>query len=154
MIVVEYDGTAYRVEEPTDETKQSGRDEVHTNVKLETEVRFLGTLEFRPGHVNLEAYAPSRAPDCVAETIQYDLAPENVRVDTSTVETTMSGTWKEWVTQARRWISERPSHDVISALEVFKGWGCTSDTALSRAIAKVEAGDVDTEPITPERPEA
>jgi hypothetical protein len=75
------------------------------------------------------------------------MAPENVEIDGRTIETTIMGNSDEWLTQARRYISERPSMDVFDALAKFRKWDSTDDAAIDRAMQR--AADDDTLTLTP-----
>lgn len=154
MIEVEYHADGTETDVTTDERKMDGRDERHERTTISRDVRVHIDIEFQPGYVNLEAFAPDRAPDCVAEDVA-DRVPDNVEIDARTIECDMTSTREGWLRQARRWISERPNHDVISALETFDGWSCTNSSEIQAAIGMVESDnvDVDTDPIVPDRPE-
>ena len=130
---VEYtaEGTWYRT--IMSERLKDGRDRIDRSVQMEQEVTVTISHDMPTGHVNLEAYCPSRAPDRVAEDVQHEaneeLAEGEIEIDSRTIETRISGTADAWVTQARRWVSERPSKDVYDALKMFAGYDETSGAA-------------------------
>jgi len=137
MVVVQYTAEGFKYSK--DQTRKDNGDPVITSLQVTHDVKVEVEIEMPDGHVNLEAYAPARAPDSVAERIQHDHTAEHIEVDTSTIETNMWATSDQWVRVARRWISERPDHDVTSALQVFRGWDCTDSGVLDTAIETVEA---------------
>lgn len=155
MIEVQYRADGVETDVTTKERRMDGRDERFERTTVSRDVRVHINMEFQPGHVNLEAYAPDRAPDCVAEDVS-DRAPDNVEIDHRTLECEIHGTRKGWLKQARRWISERPKHDVISALETFRNWSSTNTDEINAAIGMVESEhvDVETSPIVPDDPRA
>lgn len=130
---VEYtaEGTWYR--RLKRERYEDGRDRVERSVEMEQEITVTISHDMPTGHVNLEAYCPSRAPDRVAEDVQHEaneeLAEGEIEIDSRTIDTTISGTADAWVTQARRWSSERPSKDVYDTLRMFAGFDETSGAA-------------------------
>ena len=139
MVHVEYTANGYEREQTHNEDLMNGSDRQREVVTVTREVEVEIEIEMPGGHVNLEAYAPSYAPDCVAETVQ-DMAPDTVEIDGRTIETTIMGNRDEWLTQARRYISERPSMDVFDALEQFRKWDSTDNASIDRAM-KLAAGD-------------
>ena len=151
MVIVEYDAEATEYREIESERRRDGRDQTKKVVKTATDVDVHIEHEFPSGHVNLEAYCPSRAPDVVAENVQYDL-PENIEVHVRTLETTVHGSADEWIRQARRWISERPNTSAIEALEMFAGYDETR--GVERALRKARNEDIDLSPVVPDRSEA
>jgi hypothetical protein len=149
--MVEYDAEATEYREIERENRRDGRDRTKKVVKTAHDIDVHIEHEFPHGHVNLEAYCPTRAPDTVAENVQYDL-PENIEVDTRTLETVVSGSTDGWIRQARRWVSERPSYDAIEALEMFAGWD--ECHGVDGALRKARNEDIDLSPITPDRVDA
>ena len=151
MVIVEYDAEATEYRELDRENRRDGRDRTKKVVKTAHDIDVHVEYEFPHGHVNLEAFCPSRAPDVVAENVQYDL-PENIEVDTRTLETVVSTSADGWIQQARRWVSERPDTTAIEALEMFAGYDETR--GVRRALQKARNEDMDLSPIVPDRPEA
>ncbi len=145
MVHVEYRANGHEREQTHKEDLMNGSDRQREVVTVVSEVEVEIDIEMPGGHVNLEAYAPSYAPDCVAETVQ-DMAPENVEIDGKTLETYIHGNREEWLTQARRYISERPSMDVFDALEMFRKWDSTDSGSIDAAMQRAADDDV---PITP-----
>lgn len=145
MVHVEYTANGYEREETHKNRLRDGSDQKREVVHVTRDVQVEIDIEMPGGHVNLEAYAPSYAPDCVAETVQ-DMAPENVEIDGKTLETYIHGNSDEWITQARRYISERPSMDVFDALEMFRKWDSTDSGSIDAAMQRAADDDV---PITP-----
>lgn len=123
---VEYtaEGTWYR--RLKSERYDDGRDRVERSVEMEQEITVTISHDMPTGHVNLEAFCPSHAPDRVAEDVQHEandgLTEGDIVIDSRTIDTTISGTADAWVTQARRWSSERPSKDVYDTLRMFAGF--------------------------------
>jgi len=146
MVHVEYRATGHEREQTHKSDLRDGSDQKREVVTVVSEVEVEIDIEMPGGHVNLEAYAPDYAPDCVAETVQ-DMAPENVEIDGRTIETTIMGNSDEWITQARRYISERPSMDVFDALEQFRRWDSTDSGTIDTAMQR--AADDDTLMLTP-----
>ena len=151
MVIVEYDAEATEYREIERERRRDGRDQTKKVVKTAADIDVHIEHEFPSGHVNLEAYCPSRAPDVVAENVQYDL-PENIEVDTRTLETTIHASVDGWIRQARRWISERPNTTAIEALEMFSGYDETR--GVESALRKARNEDIDLSPVVPDRAEA
>lgn len=151
MVIVEYDAEATEYRELERENRRDGRDRSKKVVKSAHDIDVHVEYEFPHGHVNLEAYCPSRAPDVVAENVQYDL-PENIEVDTRTLEAVVSTSADGWIRQARRWISERPNTSAIEALEMFAGWD--ECRGVDGALRKARNEDIDLSPITPDRVDA
>ena len=151
MVIVEYDAEATEYREIDRERRRSGRDRIKKVVKTATDIDVHIEHEFPGGHVNLEAYCPSRAPDVVAENVQHDL-PENIEVHTNTLETVVHASTDGWIRQARRWVSERPNTTAIEALEMFGGWD--ECRGVDGALRKARNEDIDLSPITPDRVDA
>ena len=147
MVIVEYDAEATEYREIDRERKRDGRDRTQKVVKTAHDIDVHIEHEFPGGHVNLEAYCPSRCPDVVAENVQYDL-PENIEVDTRTLETTIHASADGWIRQARRWITERPDTSAIEALEMFGGYDETR--GVEGALRKARNEDIDLSPVAPE----
>lgn len=147
MVIVEYDAEATEYREIDRERKRDGRERTKKVVKTAHDIDVHIEHEFPVGHVNLEAYFPSRCPDVVAENVQYDL-PENIEVDTRTLETVIHASAEGWIQQARRWITERPNTSAIEALEMFGGYDETS--GVEAALRKARNEDVDLSPVSPE----
>ena len=147
MVIVEYDAEATEYREIDRERKRDGRDRAKKVVKTAHDIDVHIEHEFPGGHVNLEAYCPSRAPDVVAENVQYEL-PEHIEVHTNTLETTVHASADGWIRQARRWISERPNTSAIDALEMFNGYDETR--GVEGALRKARNEDIDLSPVSPE----
>jgi hypothetical protein len=146
MVHVEYRANGHEREQTHKSDLRDGNDQKREVVTVTREVEVEIDIEMPGGHVNLEAYAPDYAPDCVHETVQ-DMAPENVEINGRTIEAHILGNSDEWLTQARRYISERPSMDVFDALAKFRKWDSTDDAAIDRAMQR--AADDDTLTLTP-----
>ena len=151
MVIVEYDAEATEYREIDRERRHSGRDRTEKVVKTAADIDVHIEHEFPGGHVNLEAYCPSRAPDVVAENVQYEL-PEHIEVHTNTLETTVHASTDGWIRQARRWVSERPNTSTIEALEMFGRWD--ECRGVDGALRKAREEDIDLSPITPPEPRA
>jgi len=153
MVHVEYDATATVTEVDEYENVRDGHDKKEKRLQMTSERRVLLKYEFPTGYVNLEGYAPRYTPEYVHERIEHD-TPDNAKVQYDTLEATIYGNSDEWITQARRYIAERPDMDVLDALNLFLGWDCTESYGVERAIAEVETGRVDDlTPFTPDYPE-
>jgi hypothetical protein len=147
MVHVEYHADGWEREQTHERDFADGSDRKRETAFITREVEVDAEIRLPGGHVNLEAYAPDVDPDGVAETLQYHLTPDDIEVDTGSIEANIHGNSDEWITQARRYISERPSMDVFDALEKFRKWDCTNSGTIDTAMQR--AADDDTIMLTP-----
>lgn len=100
--------------------KMDGSDKIKGNVTLEENRTVHIDEEFPEGHVNLEAWMPSRSPDVFHDKMynRMNMLFEG-EVEVVVEDVSINGNVEEWITQVDRYISERPEMDFSDGIFYF-----------------------------------
>lgn len=131
-----------------------GHDQYFTANTVKKTVEASASIEFPYGHVNIEGYVLSKYYNdeydmLLSFCVDENPALEDWRIleDATDLSVELYGEWWDWIQQAHRYQTERPSKSILDCLSQFRSWEETNDDALHGAInrAKEATGLVKTD---------
>lgn len=123
--------------------RQDGHDRITGRSEVRDELTVFIDLELPQGHVNLEGFVLSPYSTNPWEIVgRYvdidDSCVDRDRIDRRDWSVDLRGEWWDWIQQAHRYQTERPTESIVSCLELFRSWDETDTSTLDLAIKRVE----------------